>query len=150
MSQRFESIDCLSQCSKSVHKTLKSATSKRQICGNASNMKADYKGRGSEKCPYDESPELHSICHKCYVSPTASEALSYGQNFLGGACHQTPLERCLPHQPPLYMYACPSSISGSATCCIARILSFLSYIQHKSSYPPPSVCITVPWLLLVS
>ena len=81
------------------------------------------KGRGFEKWPYNESPELHSSCHKFCVLMVVSDCLRSiliwckFQIFTKRACPQTPLERCAlcmhrqlfticaPHQPPLCMYA---------------------------------------------
>ena len=64
-----------------------------------------YKGwfqreEGSEKRPYDESPRLQSSCHKFCVVMVVSDGFrstliwSKFKNFPGGACPQTPLERC--------------------------------------------------------
>ena len=57
-------------------KALKSAAPKRQFCGSASYTKADpAKGRGSEKQPYNEWPELLSSYHKFCVFIMVSDGL---------------------------------------------------------------------------
>ena len=56
---------CLMSCK---HKALKSAAPKRQFCGSAS-------GRGFEKRPYNESPELQSSRHKFCVVMVVSDGL---------------------------------------------------------------------------
>ena len=53
------------------------------------------KGRGSEKQPYDESPELLSSCHKFCVFIVVSDGLRstlIWSKFSGGECPQTPLQ----------------------------------------------------------
>ena len=112
------------------------------------------KGRGSEKRPYGESPELQSSCHKFCVVMVVSNGLrstliwSKFEKFPGGACPQTPLERCAlyvqkkkiaraawQHNPP--PTPCvpppPSTISGSAPA-LCGVLSYTTQIQvHNSS-----------------
>ena len=81
------------------YKTLKSVAPKRQFCGSASNTKANSKERGSEKRPYDESPELHSSCNFCVVMVVSNGLRSTliwskFQTFPRRTCPQTPLEHC--------------------------------------------------------
>ena len=111
---------CFMSC---IHKVLTSATPKRQFCGSVSSTKADSKGK-----------ELHEtniqwISSFCVVRVVfnglrSTPIQSKFPKFPGGDCLQIPLKRsactdhcvlCVPHQPPLFMYSSPSSISGSAS-----------------------------------
>ena len=77
---RVSTNNCFMSCK---HKALKSSAPKGQFCGSASNTNSDSEERGSERWPCNESPELHSSCHKCCIwwSPTAWEAFPYGLKY---------------------------------------------------------------------
>ena len=107
------------------------------------------KGRGSEKRPYGESPELQSSCHKFCVVMVVSNGLrstliwSTFENFPGEhACalyvqkkfaraawqHNLPT-LCVPPPPPP-----PSTISGSASALCGALSSYTTQMQvHNSS-----------------
>ena len=105
------------------YKTLKSVAPKRQFCGSASNTKANSKERGSEKRPYDESPELHSSCNFCVVMVVSNGLRSTLILFLGEHAPRPPQNTALYAHSQLHttcttatstLCVCPpSSISGS-------------------------------------
>ena len=110
------------------HIALKSAASKRQFSGSPSYTNLQrliLKGRGSEKWPYNESPELQSNFHKFCVVMVVSDSLTgtlIWWKFSWGAYPWIPLQHCV-----LY-------VQKKFACCMAT--------------PTPTLCVPPPFFNL--